>query len=187
MHNHQLVDAFVHPFVHPTHPIHPIAIHVDTMGAFNLAFLIIFTAELLIKLIVLTPGGYFSDGYVRPLSTPYMYSRAAVELARPAFEVPKHAFHLLPLSPPCSTLQPSSPTLHASPNRFNTFDAIIVLLAYVEMAGDGGGAMSVLRMLRVLRILKMTKSMASFQSLIASVSDTLPSWGFLTFIMFLLW
>ena len=62
-----------------------------------------------------------------------------------------------------------------------------MLLAYVEMAGDGGGAMSVLRMLRVLRILKMTKSMASFQSLIASVSDTLPSWGFLALLISVLW
>ena len=33
----------------------------------------------------------------------------------------------------------------------------------------------------------MTKSMESFQNLIASIQDTLPSWGFLTFIIVLLW
>lgn len=37
------------------------------MSVFNTAFLVIFTAELVIKLIVLTPSGYFADGYVRCL------------------------------------------------------------------------------------------------------------------------
>ena len=34
----------------------------DLMDAFNMSFLIIFTAELFIKLVVLTPNGYFADG-----------------------------------------------------------------------------------------------------------------------------
>ena len=58
--------------------------------------------------------------------------------------------------PPLVRFPPLLPSQPPSlPSRFNTFDAIIVLLAYVEMAGDGGGAMSVLRMLRVLRLLKV--------------------------------
>jgi hypothetical protein len=105
---------------------------LDLLEKFNIFFLGLFTAEMIIKWIVLTPSGYFSDG-------------------------------------------------------FNTFDAVIVLLAYVEMFSNGGGAMQVLRMLRVLRVLKMAKSMESFQSLVRSIQDTLPSWGFLTFIMFLVW
>jgi len=70
-------------------------------------------------------------------------------------------------------------------DRFNIFDATIVVFSYVELAFTGEGSLSVLRAFRLGRVFKMAKSWDSLRAVIETIAETLPSIGYLSILLFL--
>jgi len=70
-------------------------------------------------------------------------------------------------------------------DRFNIFDATIVVFSYVELGFTGDGSLSVLRAFRLGRVFKMAKSWDSLRAVIETIAETLPSIGYLSILLFL--
>jgi len=68
-------------------------------------------------------------------------------------------------------------------DRFNVFDAVIVILSFVELGYSENSSISVLRAFRLARIFKLVKSWTSLRKLIEIIGETLPSVGYLSIVM----
>lgn len=64
-------------------------------------------------------------------------------------------------------------------DNFNTFDFVIVLFSFLEIAVAGGGPISVLRTFRLMRIMKLAKRWRSMRVVLNTILDTLPQMGYL--------
>ena len=71
-------------------------------------------------------------------------------------------------------------------DRFNIFDAVIVIVSLVELvSGGGGGIVSVFRAFRLMRVLKLAKSFTSLRILLATVGESISNVSYMTAILFL--
>uniref|UniRef100_A0A7S0CQF9 Voltage-gated ion channel superfamily n=1 Tax=Micromonas pusilla TaxID=38833 RepID=A0A7S0CQF9_MICPS len=70
-------------------------------------------------------------------------------------------------------------------DRFNLFDAAVVLISIIELAAAGSGSLSALRAFRILRVLKLIRSWTSLQNFLYTVYLTVLDLGNFSFIVFL--
>ena len=70
-------------------------------------------------------------------------------------------------------------------DRFNVFDAAVVLISIIELAAAGSGSLSALRAFRILRVLKLIRSWTSLQNFLYTVYLTILDLGNFSFIVFL--
>ena len=68
-------------------------------------------------------------------------------------------------------------------DSYNTFDFVIVVLSFAEIAMSGGGPLSVLRTFRLLRVLKLTQKFQSMKVILETVASALPSMAYLSLLM----
>ena len=76
------------------------------------------------------------------------------------------------------------PRLYVS-DRFNVFDAVIVVLSYIELAFASSSSLSALRTFRLGRVFKMAKSWDSLRQVIETIIETLPNMGYLSILLLL--
>lgn len=76
------------------------------------------------------------------------------------------------------------PRLYVS-DRFNVFDAVIVVFSYVELGLSSSSSLSALRTFRLGRVFKMAKSWDSLRRVIETIIDTLPNMGYLSILLLL--
>ena len=69
--------------------------------------------------------------------------------------------------------------------RFNIFDAVVVIISLVELviSDGGGGAVSALRAFRLFRIVKLARSWESLKLLIDSIAHTVAAIGNFTVLL----
>ena len=72
-----------------------------------------------------------------------------------------------------------------SKDRFNMFDATVVILSIVELALSAGGGLTALRAFRILRVLKLIRSWTSLQNFLYTIYLTVMELGNFTFIVVL--
>eukprot|EP00656_Telonema_subtile_P054003 TRINITY_DN7944_c0_g1_i4.p1 TRINITY_DN7944_c0_g1~~TRINITY_DN7944_c0_g1_i4.p1 ORF type:complete len:1564 (+),score=583.71 TRINITY_DN7944_c0_g1_i4:124-4815(+) len=70
-------------------------------------------------------------------------------------------------------------------DRFNVFDALIVLVSYVEIGFTSSSALTALRTFRLGRVFKMAKRWDSLRRVIETIIDTLPNMGYLSILLLL--
>lgn len=71
-------------------------------------------------------------------------------------------------------------------DRFNVFDAVIVIVSLVELGiGGGGGIVSVFRAFRLMRVLKLAKSFMSLRILLATVGESIANVSYMTILLLL--
>jgi len=76
------------------------------------------------------------------------------------------------------------PRIYVS-DRFNIFDAVIVVFSYIELAFSNSSSLSALRTFRLGRVFKMAKSWDSLRQVIETVIETLPNMGYLSIVLLL--
>ena len=70
-------------------------------------------------------------------------------------------------------------------DRFNLFDAAVVIMSIVELALSAGGGLTALRAFRILRVLKLIRSWTSLQNFLYTIYLTVMELGNFTFIVIL--
>ena len=70
-----------------------------------------------------------------------------------------------------------------SKDKFNIFDAIVVLLSLVELSLDSNSSISALRAFRLFRIIKLARSWKSLKLLIYSIAHTIAAIGNFTVLL----
>ena len=70
-------------------------------------------------------------------------------------------------------------------DRFNLFDAVVVIISIIELAMSGGGGLSALRAFRILRVLKLIRSWRSLQNFLYTIYLTVLELGNFSFIVIL--
>ena len=70
-------------------------------------------------------------------------------------------------------------------DRFNIFDAVVVLVSYLELALSGSSALSAFRCVRLARVFKMAKSWESLRLILETILDTLPAMAYLSVLLLL--
>ena len=70
-------------------------------------------------------------------------------------------------------------------DRFNVFDAVVVLISIMELALANSGSLSALRAFRILRVLKLIRSWTSLQHFLYKIYLTVLDLGNFFFIVFL--
>jgi len=76
------------------------------------------------------------------------------------------------------------PRMYAA-DKFNLFDATIVVVSFIELGVGSDSSLSVLRAFRLGRVFKMAKSWDSLRAVIETIAETLPSVGYLSILLFL--
>lgn len=66
---------------------------------------------------------------------------------------------------------------------WNIFDFIIVVAAFLPF---GGSSIAILRLLRLLRVLKLIKALPKLQMLVGALLKSIPSMGYVSILLFLL-
>lgn len=70
-------------------------------------------------------------------------------------------------------------------DRFNRFDAFVVVMSYVEILASSSGSFTALRAFRLMRIFKVARRWKAMQTIMRCILETLPSMGYLCILLLL--